>query len=171
MEKDWKMMPPIHPLGMSSWNILKKFLKEQEIVRYSNGSNPLLSKAQIKNRKEYYSKKREEGKQEAPVASTSKAHQPTSPRGEEEQEKELEEAIFPKLQYSKNPKICHGQYLQHGQNLDGIQGQRETKNETTPFHKKITLSPDVVNTLTEIKNRILNLQDIISSLLSLQENK
>ncbi|MBW0545443.1 hypothetical protein O181_085158 [Austropuccinia psidii MF-1] len=69
--------------------------------------------------------------------------QPNSPRREQEQEKELEEAIFPKLQDPKNPKICHGQCLQHGQNLDGIQGQRGTKNETTSFPKEITLSPDV----------------------------
>ncbi|MBW0463845.1 hypothetical protein O181_003560 [Austropuccinia psidii MF-1] len=33
--------------------------------------------------------------------------QPTSPRREEEQEKELEETIFPKLQDPKNPKRCH----------------------------------------------------------------
>ncbi|MBW0591301.1 hypothetical protein O181_131016 [Austropuccinia psidii MF-1] len=46
--------------------------------------------------------------------------QPTSPRREEEQEKELEKTIFPKLQDSKNPKGCHGQCIQHGQNLDGI---------------------------------------------------
>ncbi|MBW0462583.1 hypothetical protein O181_002298 [Austropuccinia psidii MF-1] len=50
--------------------------------------------------------------------------QPTSPIGEEEQEKECQEAIFPKLQDSKNPKRCHVQCLQHGQSLDGIQGQR-----------------------------------------------
>ncbi|MBW0507086.1 hypothetical protein O181_046801 [Austropuccinia psidii MF-1] len=37
--------------------------------------------------------------------------QPTSPRREEEQEKELEKTIFPKLQDSKNPKTCHGQCL------------------------------------------------------------
>ncbi|MBW0594194.1 hypothetical protein O181_133909 [Austropuccinia psidii MF-1] len=50
--------------------------------------------------------------------------QPPSPRREEEKEKELEETIFPKLQDHKNPKRCHGQCLQHCQNLDGIQGQR-----------------------------------------------
>ncbi|MBW0530904.1 hypothetical protein O181_070619 [Austropuccinia psidii MF-1] len=50
--------------------------------------------------------------------------QPASPRREEEKEKELEETIFPKLQDPKTPKRCHGQCLQHGQNLDGIQGQR-----------------------------------------------
>ncbi|MBW0518489.1 hypothetical protein O181_058204 [Austropuccinia psidii MF-1] len=86
--------------------------------------------------------------------------QPTSPRGEEEQEKELEETIFPKLQDAKNPKQCHGNCLQHGQNLDGIQRQRGAENETTSFPKEITLSPCVVNTLTELKDSILRLKDI-----------
>ncbi|MBW0582419.1 hypothetical protein O181_122134 [Austropuccinia psidii MF-1] len=44
--------------------------------------------------------------------------QPTSPRREEEQEKEVEETKFPKLQDSKNQKRCHGKCFQHGQNLD-----------------------------------------------------
>ncbi|MBW0536850.1 hypothetical protein O181_076565 [Austropuccinia psidii MF-1] len=95
--------------------------------------------------------------------------QPTSPRREEEQEKELEKTIFPKLQDSKNPKQCHGQSLQHGQNLDGIKGQAGTKNETTSFHKEITLSPDVINTLTAIANSISPLREIKNSLLSLQK--
>ncbi|MBW0515682.1 hypothetical protein O181_055397 [Austropuccinia psidii MF-1] len=95
--------------------------------------------------------------------------QPTSPRREKEQEKELEETIFPKLKDPKNPKRCHGQFLQHGKNLDGIQGQRGTKNETTSFPKEIPLSPYVVNTLTEIINSILPLKDIRNSLLTLQE--
>ncbi|MBW0512793.1 hypothetical protein O181_052508 [Austropuccinia psidii MF-1] len=56
----------------------KKFLKEEEIVRYSNGLNPLSSKPQIKNIKEYHDKRREASRKEAPVASTSKpqANQP-----------------------------------------------------------------------------------------------
>ncbi|MBW0498987.1 hypothetical protein O181_038702 [Austropuccinia psidii MF-1] len=49
--------------------------------------------------------------------------QPTSPRREEEQEKELDQTKFPKLQDPKNPNRCHGQCLQHGQNLPLIQGQ------------------------------------------------
>ncbi|MBW0479598.1 hypothetical protein O181_019313 [Austropuccinia psidii MF-1] len=69
--------------------------------------------------------------------------QPTSQRRQEEQVKELEEAIFPKLQDPKNPKRCHGQCLQHGQNLDGIEGQIATKNETTLFPKKVTSYPYV----------------------------
>ncbi|MBW0533637.1 hypothetical protein O181_073352 [Austropuccinia psidii MF-1] len=83
---------------------------------------------------------------------------PTSPRREEEQEKELERAIFPKLQDSKNPKRCHGQCLQHGQNLDVIQGKGGTKNEKTSFPKEIKFFPEVVNTLIEIKVSILPLK-------------
>ncbi|MBW0580978.1 hypothetical protein O181_120693 [Austropuccinia psidii MF-1] len=86
------MLPQIHQGVMNSWHILKKFLKEEEIVRYSNGWNPLSSKPQIKKIKEYQLKK-----EEAPS-------QPISPRTEEEQEKELEITIFPKLKDSKNPK-------------------------------------------------------------------
>ncbi|MBW0572353.1 hypothetical protein O181_112068 [Austropuccinia psidii MF-1] len=95
--------------------------------------------------------------------------QPTSPRREEEQEKELEETIFPKLQDSKNTKGCHGQCLQHGRNFDGTQRQGVAENETTPFPTEMTLSPNVVNTLTELKDSILPLKDIKNGLLSLQE--
>ncbi|MBW0569470.1 hypothetical protein O181_109185 [Austropuccinia psidii MF-1] len=71
-DKDWEMLPQIHQGVMNSWHILKKFLKEEEIVRYSNGWNPLSSKPQIKNIKEYGAKKKEETKEEALVASTRK---------------------------------------------------------------------------------------------------
>ncbi|MBW0589970.1 hypothetical protein O181_129685 [Austropuccinia psidii MF-1] len=71
-DKYWEMLPQIHQGVMSSWHILKKFLKEEEIVRYSNGWNPLSSKPQIKKINEYHAKKKEESKEEAPVASTSK---------------------------------------------------------------------------------------------------
>ncbi|MBW0545904.1 hypothetical protein O181_085619 [Austropuccinia psidii MF-1] len=124
---------------MNSWHILKRFLKEEEIVGYSNGWNPLSFEPQIKKIKEYHAKKKEVTKEEAPG-------QPTSPRREEERESELKKTIFPKLQDSKNPKRCHGKCFKHGQNLDRIQGQGGTKNETTSFPKEITLSLDVVNT-------------------------
>ncbi|MBW0562379.1 hypothetical protein O181_102094 [Austropuccinia psidii MF-1] len=77
-DKDWEMLPQIHQGVMKSWHILKKFLKEEEVVRYSNGWNPLSSKHQIKKIKEYHTKKAEASKEEAPVASTSKpqANQP-----------------------------------------------------------------------------------------------
>ncbi|MBW0547245.1 hypothetical protein O181_086960 [Austropuccinia psidii MF-1] len=67
-----EMLPQIHQGVMNSWNILKKFLKEEEIVRYSNGWNPLSSKPQIKKIKEYHAKRKDASKEEAPVASTSK---------------------------------------------------------------------------------------------------
>ncbi|MBW0575159.1 hypothetical protein O181_114874 [Austropuccinia psidii MF-1] len=66
------MVPQIYQGVINSWYILKRFLKEEEIVRYSNGWNKLSSKPQIKKIKEYHSKKRETIKEEAPVASTSK---------------------------------------------------------------------------------------------------
>ncbi|MBW0568228.1 hypothetical protein O181_107943 [Austropuccinia psidii MF-1] len=105
---------------------------------------------------------KERGKQEKSPSSfyQEASSQPTSPRREEEQEKELEETIFPKLQQPKNQKRFHEKCLQHGQNLDGIQGKKGTKNETTSFPKEMTLSPDVLSTLAEIKNSILPLKDI-----------
>ncbi|MBW0556460.1 hypothetical protein O181_096175 [Austropuccinia psidii MF-1] len=71
-DKDWEMLPQIHQGVMNSLQLLKKFLKQEEIVRYSNGWNPLSSKPKMKNTKEYHAKKREANKEEAPVASTSK---------------------------------------------------------------------------------------------------
>ncbi|MBW0565641.1 hypothetical protein O181_105356 [Austropuccinia psidii MF-1] len=62
--------------------------------------------------------------------------QPNSPRREEKQEKEFEETIIPKLQAPKNPKRCHGQCLKHGQNLDGIRGQRGKIMRQPHFPKK-----------------------------------
>ncbi|MBW0537086.1 hypothetical protein O181_076801 [Austropuccinia psidii MF-1] len=162
-------VPQIHQGMMNSWHILQKFLTEEERVVYSNGWNTWSSKPQIKKIKEYHSKKKEASKEEAPVASTSKpqANQPPQ-EGKKNKKKKLEETIFPKLQDSKNQKRCHGQCLQHGQNFDGIQRQQGAKNETNPFAKEITLSPNVLNTLTELKDSILPLKDIKNSLLSLQ---
>ncbi|MBW0589502.1 hypothetical protein O181_129217 [Austropuccinia psidii MF-1] len=71
-DKDREMLPQIHKGVRNSWHILKKFLKEEEIVRYSNGWNIISSKPQIRNIKEYHAKKSEAAKEECPVASTSK---------------------------------------------------------------------------------------------------
>ncbi|MBW0527912.1 hypothetical protein O181_067627 [Austropuccinia psidii MF-1] len=71
-DKDCEMVPQIHQGVMNSWHILKNLLKEDEIVRYSKGWNPLSSKTQIKKIKEYHAKKKAETKEEAPVAFTSK---------------------------------------------------------------------------------------------------
>ncbi|MBW0590097.1 hypothetical protein O181_129812 [Austropuccinia psidii MF-1] len=103
------------------------------------------------------------------IFSKKAASQPNSPRREEEQENEFEETICPKFQDPNNSNRFHGQCLQHGQNLDGIQGQRGAKNETTPFPREIALSPCVVNNLRETKSSILTLKDIKNGLLSLKE--
>ncbi|MBW0591677.1 hypothetical protein O181_131392 [Austropuccinia psidii MF-1] len=71
-DKGWEMLPQIHQGVMNSWHILKKFQKEEEIVRYSNGWKSLSSKPQINQINEYHAKKKEAAKEEAPVASTSK---------------------------------------------------------------------------------------------------
>ncbi|MBW0556371.1 hypothetical protein O181_096086 [Austropuccinia psidii MF-1] len=123
------MFPQIHKGVMNSWHILKRFLKEEEIVIYSNGWNPLSSKPQIKRIKEYHSKKREATKEEAPS-------QPTSPRREEERQKEFEKTIFPKLQDSKNPKRCHGKCLQHGQKLGEFKDKEDQRMRQPHFPKK-----------------------------------
>ncbi|MBW0464487.1 hypothetical protein O181_004202 [Austropuccinia psidii MF-1] len=78
-------------------------------------------------------------------APSSHIRSPVKPK-EEEQEKELEETIFPRAQDSKNSKRCHRQCFQHGHNLDGIQQQRGTNKETIPFTKGMTLPPDTANT-------------------------
>ncbi|MBW0472888.1 hypothetical protein O181_012603 [Austropuccinia psidii MF-1] len=57
---------------MNSWHIMKKFLKEEEIARYSTGCNSLSSKPQIRKIKEYHAKKKEASKEKDAVASTSK---------------------------------------------------------------------------------------------------
>ncbi|MBW0556741.1 hypothetical protein O181_096456 [Austropuccinia psidii MF-1] len=64
------MRPQVHQGVINSWNILKYFLKEAEIVKNFNRWNPLSSKTQIKRIKDPHIKKREESKGEAPVAST-----------------------------------------------------------------------------------------------------
>ncbi|MBW0499194.1 hypothetical protein O181_038909 [Austropuccinia psidii MF-1] len=111
-DRDWEMLPQMHQGVMNSLHILKKFLKEEEIVRDFNGWNPLSSKPQIKNIKEYPIKRRGSKQGRSPSSFYQKASsQSTSPRREEEQEKELEETIFPKLQDPKNPKRCPGKWF------------------------------------------------------------
>ncbi|MBW0483830.1 hypothetical protein O181_023545 [Austropuccinia psidii MF-1] len=86
-DKDWEMLPQLHEGVMNSWHILKKFLEEEEIVRYSNGWNPLSSKPQVKQIKEYHSKKKEETKEEATVASYSKPQANPLPQEERKKKK------------------------------------------------------------------------------------
>ncbi|MBW0461744.1 hypothetical protein O181_001459 [Austropuccinia psidii MF-1] len=109
------MLPQIHQGVMSSWNILKKFRQEEEIVRYSNGWNPLSSKSQIKKIKDWHNTKREARKEEAPVASTSKPKVVQPPQeGRKNKKRTGGNHKISKLQDPKNPKECHVQCLGHG---------------------------------------------------------
>ncbi|MBW0593884.1 hypothetical protein O181_133599 [Austropuccinia psidii MF-1] len=47
-DKNWEILPQAHQGVINSWHILKKFFKEEEIVKYYNGWNPLSSKSKIK---------------------------------------------------------------------------------------------------------------------------
>ncbi|MBW0594117.1 hypothetical protein O181_133832 [Austropuccinia psidii MF-1] len=102
-DEDWEMLPQIHQGVMNLWNIIKKFLKEEEILRYSNGWKPLSSKPQIKKIKEYHAKKKEQTKEEAPVASTSE-HQ-TNPLPQEEKKNKKKNWIKPYFPSYRIPKI------------------------------------------------------------------
>ncbi|MBW0501710.1 hypothetical protein O181_041425 [Austropuccinia psidii MF-1] len=98
----------------------EKLLKEEEIVRYSNGWNPLSSKPQIKNIKEYDSKKKEASTEEAPVASTSRPQANQLPQEGKNKKKYWRKPYSPSYRIPKIQKRFHEQCLQHGQNLYGI---------------------------------------------------
>ncbi|MBW0537499.1 hypothetical protein O181_077214 [Austropuccinia psidii MF-1] len=91
------MLPQIHQEVMNSWNILKRFLKEEEIVRYSNNWNPLSSKPQNKKIKDWHNKKREASKEEAPEPSTRKPQgsQPPS-EGQKNKRKNWRKPYYPR---------------------------------------------------------------------------
>ncbi|MBW0479467.1 hypothetical protein O181_019182 [Austropuccinia psidii MF-1] len=73
------MFPQIHQGVMNSWHILNRLLQEEEIVKHSNGWNPLSSKPEIKKINEWHNKKREASKEEAPITSTIKAQSKKPP--------------------------------------------------------------------------------------------
>ncbi|MBW0479191.1 hypothetical protein O181_018906 [Austropuccinia psidii MF-1] len=81
------MLPQIHQEVMKFWHIHKTFLKEDQIVKYSNGWNTLSSKPQIKDTKDWHNKKREESKEEAPLASTRKPQVRNPPQEEKKNRK------------------------------------------------------------------------------------
>ncbi|MBW0551940.1 hypothetical protein O181_091655 [Austropuccinia psidii MF-1] len=92
----------MHQGVINSWHILKKLLREVEIVRCSNGWNPLTSKPQIKKIKEYHEKRREACKEQAQVASTSKpqANQP-SQEGKKNKKKNWKKPYSPRYRIPK----------------------------------------------------------------------
>ncbi|MBW0546966.1 hypothetical protein O181_086681 [Austropuccinia psidii MF-1] len=76
--------------------IPQKVLKEEEIVKYSNGWNPLSSKPHIKKIKDWYHRKREASKEEAPVASTRRPQASQPPQeGKKDKKKNLRKPYSP----------------------------------------------------------------------------
>ncbi|MBW0513351.1 hypothetical protein O181_053066, partial [Austropuccinia psidii MF-1] len=92
--------------------------------------------------------KKERGKQgRSPSSSYQQASsQPASQEGKKNKKRNWNRPYSSSYRILKIQKKCHGQCLQHGQNHDGIQVQRGTKNATTSFPKETTFTPDVVNT-------------------------
>ncbi|MBW0558026.1 hypothetical protein O181_097741 [Austropuccinia psidii MF-1] len=122
---------------MNSWHILKKFLKEEEIVRYSNGWNPLSSKPQIKKIKEYLAKKKEETKEEAPVASTSKPQaNPIPQEGKKNKKKNRKKPYSPSYRIPKIQKDAMENVFNMARTLIEFKNKEEQRMRQPHFPKK-----------------------------------
>ncbi|MBW0587471.1 hypothetical protein O181_127186 [Austropuccinia psidii MF-1] len=122
---------------MNSWHILKKFLKEEEIVRYSNGWNQLSSKPQIKKIKEYYSKKKEERKEEAPVASTRKPQANQLPQeGKKNKKNNWRKPYSPSYRIPRIKNVSMEKILNMARNVMEFKDKVEQRMRQPPFPKK-----------------------------------
>ncbi|MBW0503526.1 hypothetical protein O181_043241 [Austropuccinia psidii MF-1] len=131
------MLPQIHQGVMSSWYILRKFLKEEKIVRYSNGWNPLSSKPQIKKIKEYHAKKKEATKEEAPVASTSKPQASTLPQEwKKNKKKNLKKPYSPSYRIPKVQIDAMDNVFKMARNLMEFKDKEEQRMRQPHFQKK-----------------------------------
>ncbi|MBW0533766.1 hypothetical protein O181_073481 [Austropuccinia psidii MF-1] len=130
-DKDWEMLPQIHQGVINSWHILKRFLKEEEIVRYSNVWNPLSSKPQIKKIKEYYVKKKEATKEEASVASTSKPQE-----GKKNEENNWREPYSPSYRIPRIKKDAMDNFFNMARTLMEFKDKEEQRMRQPHFPKK-----------------------------------
>ncbi|MBW0522378.1 hypothetical protein O181_062093 [Austropuccinia psidii MF-1] len=130
------MLPQIHQGVMNSWNILKKFLKEEEIVRYSNGWNPLSSKPQIKKINECHSKKKEVSKEEAPVASTRKPQANQLPKEGKNKKKNWRKPHSPTYRIPKIQKYAMENVFNMARTLIEFKDKEEQRMKKPHFPKK-----------------------------------
>ncbi|MBW0551839.1 hypothetical protein O181_091554 [Austropuccinia psidii MF-1] len=122
---------------MNSWHILRKLLKEEEIGRYSNGWNPLSSKPKIKKLKEYHAKKREESKEEAPVASTSKPQANQLPQdGKKNKKKHWRKPYSPSYRIPKIQKGAMENVFNMARTLMELKDKEEKRMRQPHFPKK-----------------------------------
>ncbi|MBW0575866.1 hypothetical protein O181_115581 [Austropuccinia psidii MF-1] len=131
------MFPHIHQGVMSSWHILKRFLKEEEIVRYSNRWNPLSSKPQIKKIKEYHAKKKEATKEEALVASTSKLQaSPLTQEGKKNKKKNCRKPYSPSYRITKIQKDAMDNVFDMARTLMEFKDKEEQRMRQPHFSNK-----------------------------------
>ncbi|MBW0540699.1 hypothetical protein O181_080414 [Austropuccinia psidii MF-1] len=131
------MLPQIHQGVMNCWNILKTFLKEEEIVRYSNGWNLLSSNPQIKKSKEYHSKKKEAIKEEAPVASTSKPQaNPLPHEGKKQKKKNWRKPYSPSYRITQIQKDVMDNVFNMARTLMEFKDKEEQRMRQPHFPKK-----------------------------------
>ncbi|MBW0590414.1 hypothetical protein O181_130129 [Austropuccinia psidii MF-1] len=136
-DKDWEMFPQIQQGVMSSWNILKMFLTEEDIVVYSNGWNTLSSTPQIKKIKKYHSKKKEASKEEAPVASTSKPQVSQPPKeGKKNKKKNSRKPYSPSYKIPKIQKEAMDNVFNRARNLMEFKDKEEQIMGQPHFPKK-----------------------------------
>ncbi|MBW0593017.1 hypothetical protein O181_132732 [Austropuccinia psidii MF-1] len=122
---------------MNPWNIIKKLLEEEEIVKISNGLNPLSSKPQIKNIKEYHNKKKEASRVEAPVASTSNPQVSQTPQeGKKNKKRSWKKPYSPNYRIPSIQKDSMEKTFNVARNLMEFKEKDEQKNETTIFPKE-----------------------------------
>ncbi|MBW0591265.1 hypothetical protein O181_130980 [Austropuccinia psidii MF-1] len=131
------MLPQIHQGVMNSWNILKMFLKEEEIVIFSNGWNPLSSKPKIKKIKEYHAKKKEETKKEDPVASTSKPQATQPPQeGKKNKKKNWRKPYSPNYRIPKIQKDAMDNFFNMARTLMEFKDKEEQRMRKPHLPKK-----------------------------------
>ncbi|MBW0510340.1 hypothetical protein O181_050055 [Austropuccinia psidii MF-1] len=130
---NWEMLPQIHQGVINSWHILK----EEEILRYSNGWKPLSSKPQIKNIKEHHSKKRKTTKEEAPVASTSKPKaNPLPQEGKKNKKKNWRKPYSPSYRIPKIQNDAMENFFNMARTLMEFKDKEEQRMGQPHFPKK-----------------------------------
>ncbi|MBW0582881.1 hypothetical protein O181_122596, partial [Austropuccinia psidii MF-1] len=116
---------------------IQTILHEEEIVVYSNGWNPPSSKPDIKNIKEYHSKKKEASKEEAPVASTRKPQVNQPPQeGKKNKKKNLRKPYSPSYRIPKIQKDAIENVFNMARTLMEFKDEEEQRMRQPHFTKK-----------------------------------
>ncbi|MBW0461539.1 hypothetical protein O181_001254 [Austropuccinia psidii MF-1] len=122
---------------MNYWNILKKLPKEEEIVRYSNRWDPLLSKSQLKNIKDWNNEKREARKDEAQVDSTRKPQASQPPQeGKKNKKKNRMKPYSPRYRITRIQKDSMENFINMAITLMEFKDKEEQRMRQPHFLKK-----------------------------------